>query len=457
MDISRIIYCNKYSGLTELCSGGDYHNIKSLNIYGKEYIPERQLEKLILDKKVTYKCYGYGLNFLVSIANRLPENSIRILSLTFSILEMNDEHIIVNLAEKIEATKSKTSPSIVTLFENPSYAKIEFLKGRNISINGCVGDAAIVIYDVNQNGGIFYNTEEEIAPANLGRFALAIGFSLFVEMDGNWNKIIKDAEQHLMSAGEKLDNARKGNTELKEDNKLKENAIKNLSQQNNELNSMVEDMKNKLQSYQEELAKTRKWAYDILHFDKKGTEELDVSNEKDWEKFQSKVLELTEKMKEDSLKNDNKNRLKTIKKLCTKKYNKFDESDLAFLATGQYLLEVHKDDNMDFSPVLIAFSKCVEGVLADCLKKGYVIPEDERPMLGNSLAYIKKNPELLDLTQSQLITLVNQLNSFIKYRNKAAHKEGVSLGDVLQAKEIIFDSFEAFNRNYLLDFIYLKF
>lgn len=449
MDISRIIYCNKYSGLTELCSGGDYHNIKSLNIYGKEYIPERQLEKLILDKKVTYKCYGYGLNFLVSIAKKLPESSIRILSLTFSILEMNDEHIVVNLAEKIEATKSKTSSNIVTLFENPSYAKIEFLKGHNISINGCTGDAAIVIYDVNQNGGIFYNTEEEIAPANLGRFALAIGFSLFVEMDGDWNKIIKDAQYQLMSTGQKLDHARKENTELREDNKLKEDAIKSLSQQN-------EELKNELQSYQEELTKTRKWAYDILHFDRDGSEGYDVSNEKDWEKFQSKVLDLTEKMKKDSLKADKRNRLENIKNTCIKKYVRFAETDLAFLATGQYLLEVHKDDSMDFSPVLIAFSKCVEGVLADYLKKKFVVPEEERPMLGNSLIYVKKNSLLLGLTQSQLITLGNQLASFIKYRNKAAHKEGVSLEDVLEAKKIIFDSLETYNKDYLLDFIHSK-
>ena len=213
-------------------------------------------------------------------------------------------------------------------------------------------------------------------------------------------------------------------------------------------------MRNKLQSYQEELTKTRKWAYDILHFDKKGAEELDVSNEKDWEKFQSKVLELTEKMKEDSLKNDKKNRLKKLKTACSKKYDRFDKADLSFLATGQYLLEVHKDDSMDFSPVRIAFSKCVEGVLANYLKRGYVIPEDERPMLGNSLVYIKKNSLLLGLSQSQKIALVNQLDGFIKYRNMAAHKEGISLEDLLKAKKIIFDSFETFNKSYLLDFIH---
>ena len=109
---------------------------------------------------------------------------------------------------------------------------------------------------------------------------------------------------------------------------------------------------------------------------------------------------------------------------------------------------------MDFSPVLMAFSKCVEGILADYLKRGYVVPEDEKPMLGNSLIYIKKNSELLYLTQSQMITLVNQLDDFIKYRNRAAHKEGVSLEDVLKAKEIIFDSLEVYNNKYLLDFIH---
>ena len=457
MNIDRIIYCNKTTGFTEPCSRGEYFHIKYLHIYGKDYKPQRTLEQFIVDGKVTYKCYAYGVPDMVADIHHCSVKAIRIFSLEFSILEMNDEHIIVNVAERVDLAGNKNRLIQERVFFNPSSAKIEYVKKKNLVIGGYTGDAAIIVFDTQNtyNAWPYYdNDKEQDAAVNIGSFVFSIGYSLFVEMEGDWNKIIQDAQYHLMSTGEKLDHARKENTELKEDNKLKENTIKNLSQQNNELNSMVEDMKNKLQSYQEELTKTRKWAYDILHFDKKGAEELDVSNEKDWEKFQSKVLELTEKMKEDSLKNDKKNRLKKLKTACSKKYDRFDKADLSFLATGQYLLEVHKDDSMDFSPVLIAFSKCVEGVLANYLKRGYVIPEDERPMLGNSLVYIKKNSLLLGLSQSQKIALVNQLDGFIKYRNMAAHKEGISLEDLLKAKKIIFDSFETFNKSYLLDFIH---
>lgn len=450
MDIGRIIYCNKTTGFAEPCSRGDYSNIKDLNIYGRKYIPQRHLEKLILDKKITYKCYGYGVPDIVAMMLHCPSDGIRIFTIEFTIIEMNDEHIIVNVAERVDLVDKKKSLMQANIFYNPSYAKIEYVKKKDMTIGGFTGDAAIIVFDAQgANCAMFYydDYKTQLIGANVGNFALAIGCSLFVEMDGEWNKMIEDAAQHLMSAGEKLDNAKKENLALKQDNKIKDDTIRDLSQQNNEL-------KQKLQSYQEELTKTRKWAYEVLHFNEEGNEELDVSNEKDWEIFQSKLLELTEKMKDDFLKIDKKNRLESIKKACTKKYSRFAEKDISFLATGQYLLEVHIDDSMDFSPVLMAFSKCVEGILADYLKRGYVVPEDVKPMLGNSLIYIKKNSELLYLTQAQMITLVNQLDDFIKYRNRAAHKEGVSLEDVLKAKEIIFDSLEVYNNKYLLDFIH---
>ncbi len=456
MNIGKIIYCNKTTGFAEPCSRGDYSNIKDLIVYGRKYIPQRHLEKLILDKKITYKCYGYGVPDFVAMMIHCPSNGIRIFSIEFTIIEMNEEHIIVNVAERVDLADNKKCLVQENIFYNPSYAKIEYVKKKDLTIGDFTGDAAIIVFDAQgANCAMFYyDNEEQYVAANLGRFALAIGFSLFVEMDGEWYKMIEDADKHLMSAGEKLDNARKENTELKQENRIKENVIKDLSHQNDELNNLVEDMKNKLQSYQEELTKTRKWAYDILHFNEDGDDNLDVSNEKDWEKFQSKVLELTEKMKTDSLKIDTQNRLKTIKNACIKKYDRFDESDLSFLATGEYLLEMHKEDSMDFSPVLIAFAKCVEGVLAKYLARGLVVPEDERPMLGNSLIYIKHNSLLLNLTQAQTITVAKQLEDFIKYRNKAAHKEGVTLEEVLLAKVIVFESLEVFNKNCLLDFIH---
>ena len=451
MKANKVIYFNEATGKLELCSNGDVYNITELNIYGNKYIPQRHLEKLILDKKVRYTRFSKGLSLPLKIVSTkndfFRQFTDRFFTLEFSVLSINDEQIIINCSEKVDLANGKYGDIRFNLFDYPSVGKIMFERRKDMRINGITGDAAIKVYDVGVFANTAYTIGDESAGANLGRFATSIGLSLFVEMDGDWNKIIRDAEQHLMSAGEKLDNARKENTELKQENRIKENVIKDLSRKNDELNKM-------LQSYQEELTKTRKWAYDILHFNEKEDDNLDVSNEKDWERFQIKVLELTEKMKTDSLKTDTQNRLKSIRNACIKKYDRFDESDLSFLATGQYLLEVHKEDRMDFSPILIAFSKCVEGVLAKYLARGLVVPEDEKPMLGNSLKYIKNNSLLLNLTQAQTITVTNQLADFIKYRNKAAHKEGVSLEEVLLAKVIVFESLEAFNKNCLLDFIH---
>ena len=454
MDINKIIYSNESTNLTELCSAGDVHNISDLNIYGRELIPQRHLEKLILDKKITYTRFSKGQSPFTAIfvdRNKYPD---RFFTLEFCIAEINDEHIVVSCSEKFEVTNGKNGGNRLVIKEFPNFAKIKFIKRKDININGCIGDAAIVIYDVGTTCDIAYTDPIEVAKANFGRFALSIGLSLFVEMDGDWNKIIEDSNKNLMPVSEKLSNAKKENVMLKEDNKNKEIEIKNLNQEKNELNSLVKEMEDRLQDYQQEIETTRKWANEVFRFDGNGGENLDISKKEDWAKFQSRFLEVAEKLKDSDLKTDKKHKLKNLKKALKKKYLKFDESDLSFLATGEYLLEIHKEDNIDFSPMLIDFAKCLEDVLAKFLIKKLVIPEYEKPMLGNSLIYIKENPRLTGLSRTQTKDLTEKLQAFIHYRNDAVHKERVTLDDVLKAKDILLGEFDSYSQNYLLDFIH---
>ena len=205
MDVDKIIYSNKTTGLTELCSQKDYSNNEYLSIYGKTYVPQHHLEKLVLDKKITYKCYSYGVSDLVAKLLQCPTNAIRVFSIEFSIVEMDDEHIIVNVAERVDLAKNKGNLIQENVFYNPSYAKIEYIKKRNMTIGNCTGDAAIIIFDAQgANCAMFlYDDENQLVAGNLGRFALAIGLCLFVEMDGEWNKIARGTKQNLMQTDKK--------------------------------------------------------------------------------------------------------------------------------------------------------------------------------------------------------------------------------------------------------------
>ncbi len=458
MDVSKIIYVNEVSGKTVLCSKGDVHAVTEMNIYGTKYIPERHLEKLLLDKKITYTCFRKGLSWLLELFAKknvyFSQFTDRFFTLELSLLSVDDEKIIVNCSETVELLNGKNGNIRSTLFNFPSIGKIKFIKRKNIGINDIVGDAAIVIYDIGQRAGSAYEILGEDAAVNLTSFALSIGLSLFVEMEGDWNKIVEDSKNQLIPVSEKLDNAKKENVILKEDNESKAIEIHNLNQEKSELNILLKEMKEQLHNLQKEIEQTRQWAYEAFHFDGKNKETLDVSNKEDWVKFQSIFLKYAETLKNCDLKTDKKQRLEAINKEFKKKYNKFDKGDLKFLATGQYLLEMHKEENMDFSPILIDFAKCLEDVLAKFLVKKLVVPEDEKPMLGTSLLYIKNNSDMTGFSKMQTNDFVAQLRIFIDYRNKAVHKEGVTLNDVLKAKEILLSNFGCYSHNYLLDYIH---
>ena len=213
MDVDKIIYSNKTTGFTELCSLVDYSNNKYVSIYGRKYVyvPRQQLEKLVLDKKLTYKCYSYGLSDLAAKLLQCSTNAIRVFSIEFSIVEMDDEHIIVNVAERVDLANDKGILIQEKVFYNPSYAKIEYIKKKRMTIGNCTGDAAIVVFDAQgANCAMFlYDDENQLVAANLGRFALSIGLCLFVEMDGEWNKIARGTKPNLMQKDEKVDEREK--------------------------------------------------------------------------------------------------------------------------------------------------------------------------------------------------------------------------------------------------------
>ena len=441
MDISRIIYKNEASGKINICSDGDYYNIESLRIYDNKYLPIEQLEKVIINRELIYLYSGKGLPGIIpelfSIREKLPE---RFHELRFKITELDNEKIIINVSEKIAI---KRYAEIEPLYSSESLATIEFHKRNSIVLGGRTGDAAVIITNVQKPDGSLFciDIEKESGFTNIERFALSIGLSLFVEMDGDWDKIIRNSKEQVLMASQKLKVAKQEISDLRIDNARKDNEI-------NELHVQIE-------SYRNELFETRKWAFDTLHLQDTDVDNFDIRNEKDWDLFTKRVIDIVNKMKDNDSKSDNGDKLINIRKTLKEKYRKFDKDNLNFLSTGQYLLELHKNDDIDFSPVLIAFSKCLEGVLAKLLIEKKIILKNDPTMLGNLLFYINTRSSSLNLYGFQLTTimyLTNGLKEFIKYRNMAAHKEGIKYEQVVRAKKLLYD-LEKRNRELLLDLI----
>jgi hypothetical protein len=310
-------------------------------------------------------------------------------------------------------------------------------------LGDCTGDAAVIITNVQKSDGSLFcvDIEKESGFTNLERFALSIGLSLFVEMDGDWDKIIRNSKEQVLMASQKLKVAKQEISDLRIDNARKDNEINALQVQ--------------IESYRNELFETRKWAFETLHLQDTDVDNLDIRNEIDWGLFTKRVIYIVNRMKDNDSKGDNGDKLINIRKALKEKYRKFDKENLSFLSTGQYLLEIHRNDDIDFSPVLIAFSKCLEGVLAKLLIDKRIILKNEPTMLGNLLFYIERRSSSLHLYGFQLTTIMNLANGlkeFIKYRNMAAHKEGIKYEQVVRAQKLLYD-LEKRNRELLLDLI----
>lgn len=202
------------------------------------------------------------------------------------------------------------------------------------------------------------------------------------------------------------------------------------------------EMQTKLKKFQEEISSTRKWARDFLKLKDIDVElnDNDLTDDKKWAQYQAKVLNIVEKMKEEELQESGQQQFETIKKALMKKYSKFEENDINFCATGELLWQHYKDQIIDFSPILISYSKFLESVLKKLLVRHHIIQKSQESMLGNSIRELKYNSHCFGPYNSEKIRkLISHLYDFTEYRNKAAHPEGVSSTMLESAKNILFN------------------
>lgn len=233
-----------------------------------------------------------------------------------------------------------------------------------------------------------------------------------------------------------------------------------------ELNTTVNGLHDKVNSLELEvlsLAKqveqTKEWAYEALQSLGIG-KESNISDPKEWVEFQNKTLKYIEAVEnQETQGNSGKaNIFNKIIELFRSRYRCFDEQSIKFLATGEFLFESHKDDtDIDFSPMLIAYSKCFESVLTVFLRAKGLLLDEETTTLGSCIYVISKNITSLGVSSSDFSKWYKRMQAFLQLRNKAAHPSGISKDDFERAKAYLFDLKTINKQEYLLDFLQYSF
>lgn len=178
-------------------------------------------------------------------------------------------------------------------------------------------------------------------------------------------------------------------------------------------------------------------------------DDADSENEKKWAEYEKKLSELNEKIKE-SAENNDKDKFKDIKNKIQAKYPRFKAKYIEFLATGEFLYEIHKDLKMDFSAILISYSKGLEGLLREMMIRKKKISENDSCTLGAVVRLIAK-----DYSLNWDREINRKLQMFTSHRNNAAHPDGVSVSKLNKARSLLFDMERTSRSDYILDYIYV--
>jgi hypothetical protein len=113
-------------------------------------------------------------------------------------------------------------------------------------------------------------------------------------------------------------------------------------------------------------------------------------------------------------------------------YPTLSNKGLEFLSTGEYLFSLHSNSEIDFAPIIVAFSKSVEVELNHFLKrKGW------RNKKELTLGQVKFQLEKGKLIEDSW--MLENLSELIKFRNGSAHT-GTSTREIVQkVKNLIFN------------------
>jgi tetratricopeptide (TPR) repeat protein len=190
--------------------------------------------------------------------------------------------------------------------------------------------------------------------------------------------------------------------------KLESNQEK-IKQKTKELEDDLIHQKRKLNEEKHEI---REWAINLLKLQNSQINGNDVESEDDWRSVVKQLHDIAIIMKESVA---HKADYDQIKKELKEKFPSISNDALTFLATGEFLFNVHYESTIDFAPVMVEYSKVIECELNRLLKQKGLVTGDQNLTLGQMKYQMDK------FRISSIPELSKCLTLLIKYRNGSAH------------------------------------
>ena len=199
--------------------------------------------------------------------------------------------------------------------------------------------------------------------------------------------------------------------------------------------------KKEWQELQQQIVETRKWAFQTLNSANMEVDEnVDLSDKVEWNRYQQKILAIANKMKEHDIKTQGRYsgniNFDMIRERVSITFDKTNPKAQEALATGEYLYRMHQNDDIDFSPVVISYSKALESTLKQFLLSIGYPTSVSKEMLNNLVLKMQSNIEAIGGNTM----IINKIRKFQKKRNKAAHESGISREVLQELRALLIDS-----------------
>ena len=164
--------------------------------------------------------------------------------------------------------------------------------------------------------------------------------------------------------------------------------------------------------HEKDIEELKGWALKVFRLQSEYIDREQAIDEDDWQAVMQEMHSIALDMKKE--KNGSALYL-DVKKKLQNKFEGISDKGLDFLATGEYLYQIHKENEIDFAPVMVEFSKVIETELNRHLAYIGLIDVKETLTLGSL------NWRLRKINVESLSRYQDNLEKLIKFRNGSAH------------------------------------
>ncbi len=181
-----------------------------------------------------------------------------------------------------------------------------------------------------------------------------------------------------------------------------------------------------LKEKQEQAAKQqviRKWALELMKIQREEPMDEEI-DDRYWDAFEKQINRIITKMR---LEIDDRQDYEYRKKTFAQNYPQLSQKSIEFLATAEYLFQYHKNNTIDFAPIMVEFCKVIENELRILLRQNNLT-------LGQAIFHIEQ------FSVSPLVKELPRLKEIYLSRNGSAHTGGSTKEKVERIRELLIGS-----------------